>query len=132
MFAEADLPYGPNPDLIPNSRLALELGEQARAESLQPAWQERAMAAYWSEGRDIGDPDVLRGLAVDVGITAEGVARALDERAWQATVDASTLKAQQIGANAVPAFVVDRRLLVLGAQPHDVLARAVATARAAA
>jgi len=132
VFAEADFPYAPHPGIIPNTGLALELGEQARAESLHPAWHARTMEAYWSEGRDIGDPDVLRAVAGEVGVTAEGVASALEERAWRTTVEASTLKAREVGANAVPAFVVDRRLLVLGAQPHDVLEQAVATAREAA
>jgi predicted DsbA family dithiol-disulfide isomerase len=31
-----------------------------------------------------------------------------------------------VGANAVPAFVLDQRLLVLGAQPEDVFEQAFA------
>ena len=33
--------------------------------------------------------------------------------------------AHQSGINAVPAFVVDRRVLVLGAQPHEALEAAI-------
>ena len=38
----------------------------------------------------------------------------------------STRQAASIGANAVPAFLLDRRLLVLGAQPNEVFEHAFA------
>ncbi len=38
--------------------------------------------------------------------------------------------AHQAGINAVPAFVVDRRVLVLGAQPHEALEAAIEQAAA--
>jgi predicted DsbA family dithiol-disulfide isomerase len=41
-------------------------------------------------------------------------------------VTASTREAFGFGANAVPAFVLDRRLLVLGAQPDEVFEQAFA------
>jgi predicted DsbA family dithiol-disulfide isomerase len=39
-------------------------------------------------------------------------------------VAASTREAQSVGINAIPAFVLDSRLLVLGAQPIEVFRRA--------
>ena len=39
---------------------------------------------------------------------------------------ASTQDANRLGINAIPAFVLDRRLLVLGAQPEDAFEQAVA------
>ena len=41
-------------------------------------------------------------------------------------VATSTREAYSMGANAVPAFVLDRRLLVLGAQPDEVFEHAFA------
>ena len=38
----------------------------------------------------------------------------------------STRQAASVGANAVPAFVLDRRLLVLGAQTNEVFEQAFA------
>ncbi len=60
-----------------------------------------------------------------------GISRALDDRAWAPVVDASTARAQAAGATGVPAFVVDWRVLVVGAQPREVLAQAIEQARAA-
>jgi predicted DsbA family dithiol-disulfide isomerase len=130
MFAAAGLVYAPNPDVVPNSRLALELAEAAREAGVHPAYHQRTMTAYWEEGRDIGDADELLAIAEEVGLDDELTERALVQRAWGPVVDASTSAAHRAGINAVPAFVFDRRLLVLGAQPHEVLAAAVDEAAA--
>ena len=39
---------------------------------------------------------------------------------------ASTQEANRLGINAIPAFVLDNRLLVLGAQPEEAFEQAVA------
>jgi predicted DsbA family dithiol-disulfide isomerase len=43
---------------------------------------------------------------------------------------ASTQDANRLGINAIPAFVLDRRLLVLGAQPEEAFEQAVAQVQA--
>ena len=75
----------------------------------------------------IGDADVLRRLAAEVGLEAEDVERVIaDDAAYADVVDASTRQAHSIGINAVPAFLLDRRLIVLGAQPFEVFRDAFA------
>jgi predicted DsbA family dithiol-disulfide isomerase len=59
------------------------------------------------------------------GAAASGVAGAppppaLDSAELAARVTASTRDAVSHGVTGVPAWVVDRRLLVPGAQPHEV------------
>ena len=44
--------------------------------------------------------------------------------AYRDRVLGSTAQAVSIGVTGVPGFLLDRRLLVLGAQPRDVLERA--------
>lgn len=131
MFASEDLVYAPPPGVIPNTRLALELGEQARAEGLHRPYHDRVMDAYWAEGADLSQRAVLEALAGEAGISGEGIALALDERPWGRAVDLSTARAQRAGATGVPAFVIDWRVLVVGAQPRELLAQAVEQARAA-
>jgi predicted DsbA family dithiol-disulfide isomerase len=129
MFAEAGFAYAPHPEKIPRTRRALELGEAARAEGVHPAYHDAVMDAYWRDSRDISDPDVLRELATTSGVSPEGIARALDDGGFADAVDASTAVAQQAGIMAVPAFVIERAVLVSGAQPHAVFEGAVETAR---
>ena len=121
----AGLTYGP-PDVIPNSRKALELTELAREAGLHASVHDRLMHAYWSEGADIGDDEVLLGLVTDAGLDQSEAKAALDERRYADRVDASTREAQLHGIHAIPAFVLDKRLLVLGAQAHEVFEQAVA------
>ena len=127
-FAERDLDYNPNPDVVPNSLRALRLTELARERGLHAAAHDRLMDAYWAEARDIGDPEVLRELAAELGLPAEEVDEVLGGDRFHELVRESTRQAVSIGANAVPAFLLDRRLLVLGAQPEAVFEQALAEA----
>jgi predicted DsbA family dithiol-disulfide isomerase len=120
----AGLTYNP-PEVIPNSRKALEVTELAREAGLHEPVHDRLMRAYWSEGADIGDEDVLLELGAGAGLDRDEAEAALDERRYAERVDASTREAQQHGIHAIPAFVLDKRLLVLGAQPHELFERAV-------
>jgi predicted DsbA family dithiol-disulfide isomerase len=122
---EAGLTYNPHPERVPNSRRALELAEWARARGAHDALHERVMDAYWSEGRDITGWDVLGPCVADVGLDPEAAREAVEGGAFRAPVDASTRVAQEHGIAAVPAFVLDGRLLVSGAQPHEVFAQAL-------
>lgn len=87
------------------------------------------MHAYWSEGADLGDDEVLLDLAAEAGLEREDAAGAVGDDGYADRIVASTRDAQRLGINAIPAFVLDRSLLVLGAQPEEIFERAVAQVR---
>ena len=125
-FAAAGLDYN-RPQIVPNTRLALRLSELARERGLHERFHDRLMDAYWSEATDIGNPDELRRLAAEVGLDADEVERVLaDPSAYLDLVEESTRQAHSLGINAIPAFLLDRRLIVLGAQPLETFRRAFA------
>lgn len=124
MIEAAGLAYAP-PERVPRSRRALEVTELARELGLHPEVHDRLMHAYWSEGADIGDDDVLLGLVAEAGLGREDAKAALAERRYADRVDASTAQAQRHGIHAIPAFVLGGRLLLLGAQPHEVFEQAI-------
>ena len=122
-FAAAGLRYD-RPEVVPNTRLALRLSELARERGLHQRFHDRLMDAYWSEA-NIGDPGELRRLAAEAGLEAEDVERVIgDPGTYLDLVEGSTRQAQSVGINAIPAFLLDRRLIVLGAQPLEVFRRA--------
>jgi predicted DsbA family dithiol-disulfide isomerase len=82
------------------------------------------MDAYWAEAKNIGDADVLREEAAAIGLPTDEVEDVLAGDRYRDRIESSTREAYSMGANAVPAFVLDRRLLVLGAQPDDVFEQA--------
>ena len=111
---------------LPNTRHALEVTEAAREAGLHDPVHTRLMHAYWSEGMDLGDDDVLLDLVAEAGLDRDVAAEALADGRYSDRVVASTQEANRIGINAIPAFVLDRRLLILGAQPEELFEQAVA------
>ena len=125
-FTAAGLTYN-RPDVVPNTRLALRMSELAREQGLHEAFHDRLMDAYWSEATDIGNPDALRRLAGEVGLPPGEVDRVIDDGdLYLDTVSQSTWQAQSVGINAIPAFVLDRRMIVVGAHPIETFRSAFA------
>ncbi len=123
-FGARGLGYNPHPDVVPNTRNALRLTELARDLGRHEETHDRLMDAYWDEAQNVGDPDVLRALAAELELPADEVEDVLEGDRYAERVAASTQQAVSIGANAVPAFLLDSRLLVLGAQPEETFERA--------
>jgi predicted DsbA family dithiol-disulfide isomerase len=88
----------------------------AKANGLQLELTERLLRAYFVEGRDLADPDVLASLAAEVGLDEAETRRALDEQRHLADVQADIAQAREYGINGVPFFVLDGRFGVSGAQ----------------
>jgi predicted DsbA family dithiol-disulfide isomerase len=114
---------------------AHRLIQMAQGEGRQGEMKERLMAAYFVEGRPIGNRETLLELAAEVGLDPERARALLDGDEFAAEVRADELEAAQLGISGVPFFVIDRRYGVSGAQPAEVLVgaldRAWSEARAA-
>ena len=121
-FVRDGLAYNPPPDVVPNSHAALRLTELARAQGRHAAAHDRLMQAYWEQALNIGDLDVLRTLATELELS--DAEKAISGDQYQPEISQATAQAQAAGINAIPAFVLDRRLLVLGAQPDEVFEQA--------
>ena len=125
-FAAAGFEYN-RPDVVPNTRLALRMSELARDQGVHERFHDRLMDAYWAEATNIGDPDELRVLAAEIGLDESGVERLIeDASAYLDVVEGSTRQAHSLGIDGIPAFLLDRRLLVLGAQQLEIFRRAFA------
>ena len=85
------------------------------------------MAAYFLEGRAIGDRDTLIELAAEVGVDAGRARAALDAGEFADDVRADEREATELGITGVPFFVINRRYGVSGAQPPEILLKALAT-----
>ena len=123
MFEEAGLPHAEPLEKIPNSRGALMLGELARDRGAYDELHPRLFDAYWARGRDIGDERVLAEEGAAVGLDEAEIIEALRDERYLDRIEAETRAAFEVGVSGVPAWVIDQRLLVPGAQPHDVFER---------
>jgi len=93
---------------------------------VQDAVKERYLRAYMTEGEPIGDPDTLVRLAAEAGLGAEEVRATLASDAYAAEVRDDEEEAQELGITGVPFFVLGGKYAVSGAQPADLLHRALA------
>lgn len=93
----------------------------AATHGLGDAMKERLLAAYFTDGRSVGDPATLSELAVDVGLDPIEADRTLSGEAFGAEVRADEVRASALGASGVPFFVIDETYGVAGAQGADVL-----------
>jgi predicted DsbA family dithiol-disulfide isomerase len=125
MIEAAGFRYNPPAEVVPNSQTALQVTELARDQGLHEPVHSRLMRAYWSEAADIGDEETLLDLVAEAGLDRAEAAAALAEGRYGERVQASTLAANRQGVHAIPAFVLEGRLLVLGAQPEALFERAV-------
>ena len=90
------------------------------------------MRLFFVEGGDIGDREVLIGVARAHGMDADAVARLLEQGADIDAVRADIASAQSLGINGVPFFIIGGRIGVSGAQTPEVLRSAILEAVALA
>jgi predicted DsbA family dithiol-disulfide isomerase len=100
---------------------AHRLLQLAKAHGAQDAMKERLMRAYHTEGEPIGDHEALLRLALEVGLPADEVRDVLATDRYAADVREDERTAMELGINAVPFFVVDRRIGAAGAHPAEAL-----------
>ncbi|MGC2486143.1 MAG: DsbA family oxidoreductase [Acidimicrobiales bacterium] len=106
-----------------NSLDAHRILDLAATQGRGAAMRERLFRAYFSDGLLISDHDTLNALAEEVGVS--GAAALWESNTFVDTVRADEREAHDLGLNGVPAFIIDRRLLVSGAQGAESIASAL-------
>lgn len=76
--------------------------------------------AYFTDGKNIDDENVLQALLIEAGIRQE-----IDLTVTNAAVQSDLDEAAALGVSAVPFFVFDRKFAVRGAQPAEVFRQAL-------
>ena len=118
--AEVGLDYHFEKAVISNSFTAHRLIQLAKTKGLGDAMEETIFKAYFTEGRDLNNPETLRELSVGAGLNATDVKAVLEtENMFADAVKNDISEAQQIGVRGVPFFVFDRKYAVSGAQPIE-------------
>ena len=103
----------------PNTRPAHVLIAHAERQGRSGPLVEALFRAYFEEGRDVGDAEVLIDLARSAGLDPDEGRAALCDPALEAQVVATEAQAAEIGVSGVPFFIVDRAWAMSGAQPAE-------------
>ncbi|MDW3213324.1 MAG: DsbA family oxidoreductase [Ilumatobacteraceae bacterium] len=85
----------------------------------QQMLKERLLQAYFVDGLDIGDPDVLADCAAEVGFPRQDAIDFLESDRGRAEVAAYLEQAAGAGISAVPTFVINGQWAIPGAQDTD-------------
>lgn len=123
------LPYGKRTHTY-NSRLAQELGKWADTKPDGDKIHDAMYRAYFVDAKNIGDVDVLVGVAKSVGLPEDEAREVLEQRTYKSAVDADWTKSRQFGVTGVPTFAAGG-YGVVGAQPYEALEELVKNAGAA-
>lgn len=98
----------------------------AGIEGVQTAVVSALFVAYFNEGRDIGDQDVLGDIADACGLDASVIRRLLASDSDKREIVEMDATARGMGVTAVPTFVIAGQHAVPGAQPTDLWSKVIA------
>ncbi len=111
-----------------NSRRATELGKWAEEKGRGEKFHDAVFRAYFAEGRNISDVEVLKEICSDLDLDPDEAERVLAEGTYREAVDEDWDYARRLGVTAVPTFLAAGRAVV-GAQPYEVLERLLQAAK---
>jgi predicted DsbA family dithiol-disulfide isomerase len=91
----------------------------------QATYKERLMKAYFTDGLNVGDPDVVVACAVDCGLDGATLRSWLDSGEGNDDVRGDLQGAAMREITAVPSFVINDQFLIPGAQDVDVFVNVI-------
>ena len=127
MAAEVGLQYNMNIAVVANSFDAHRLLQFAKTKGLGNQVEECLFRAYFTEGKNTADHEVLVELGVEAGLDNREVREVLESNAFADEVRNDLELAEQFGIRGVPFFVFDRKYAVSGAQPEAVFLQTLET-----
>ena len=111
------LPFGQRTKTY-NSRLAQELGLWAEEIGKGHDFHMAAFHAYFADGRNLAEHEVLLDLAGQVNLDKNKAEEVLQTRSFSAAVDEHWKLSREKGVTAVPTFIINNASLT-GARPFN-------------
>ena len=116
---EAGIVFG-NHTLLSNSKLALQASEYARELGKYHDFHENIFHAYFTEGLDIGNLDVIAAVAGKSGLDEDHTLSAVKDGRYVPRLISARKEGQLINLTGVPTFIIDGKHKLVGAQPLEV------------
>lgn len=123
----AGLAYNFDKAVVANSFDAHKMIQLAKTKGLGDEAEERLFYAYFTEGKDFGDPAVLVELGKEIGLEEAAVTEAINSDEYAYKVKQDIQEAANIGIRGVPFFVFNRKYAVSGAQPPEAFLQTLQT-----
>ena len=97
------------------TKMAMEKGGTAMADQMA----ERLYKAYFAEGVDVGDQEVLVKLGTEAGLDAADIRAMLKGKDYSDQVSLDERQAQMNRISSVPCFIIEDTVAVPGAMPKE-------------
>lgn len=105
--------------LLSNSRQALEAGEFAKEHGAHNAMHEALFRSYFTEGRDIGQREVILDAARNAGLDVKALNEALEKQVYLPRLNEISRQLKAKGITAAPTFEIAAEKRIVGAMPME-------------
>ena len=110
---------------VANTIKAHLLLHEAHEQGLQWACKMRLLQAYFTEGKNIDDIQVLQALAQEIGMKTEHLDLAILGGKHSRAFTQDLQEAQELGLRGVPYFIFDRKVAIHGAREVEAFEQAL-------
>lgn len=125
MAEEVGLEYHFDKAVVANSFDAHRFAHYAKSQGKGDAAEEALFKAYFTEGKNTDNYDVLTALANDIGLDTEETRQVLESDQYAEDVREDIEESRKVGVQGVPFFVFDRKYAISGAQPTEAFVEAL-------
>ena len=106
-------------EVTPNSFNSHRLLALAYKQNIQEEVLDDLFQAYFIRGEDIGNPNTLLNIAVSHSINVDEFKKYLSDRENIEPLANEEIQARKMGINSVPTFIVNKQIVVNGAQTSE-------------
>jgi predicted DsbA family dithiol-disulfide isomerase len=116
MALTVGLKYNFEKTVVANTYRAHQFTHFAQAQGKQSEAEEVLFSAYFIEGLNIDDNNVLAELAEKIGIDSKMMLSAIENGTYADAVNQDIYESRQVGVQGVPFFLIDGKYAISGAQ----------------
>ena len=93
--------------------------EYARDQGRYDSFHQNIFHAYFTEGLDIGKPDVIADVARQSGLDEKETLSAVRNCRYVSRLNEARKEGQLIGLTGIPLFIIENKYQIVGAQPME-------------
>lgn len=117
--AEKGIVFNQENGFMVNTSKAHKVIQLAKTKNLGDTAEEVFFKAYFTDNKNVADINVLKELAVQIGLKSEDVDEALTNPTYTEMFQKDLKESREIGVSGVPFFVFNRKYAISGAQPVE-------------
>jgi predicted DsbA family dithiol-disulfide isomerase len=125
MAEEAGLDFNMDQAVVANSFDAHRFAHYAKTQGKGDEAEEALFNAYFTNGKNTDNHEVLVSLGEDIGLDPEETREVLESEQFADAVKEDIHESRKLGVQGVPFFVLDRKYAISGAQPTETFLEAL-------